>query len=76
MLDDTAATHALRELDAVRTAVDEGRYDEAGLRIELLEREIAGRDAVVVDIWQRLLAAERARIAQVDGQAAGESQPA
>jgi hypothetical protein len=76
MLDGTAATHALRELDAVRTAIDEGRYDEAGLRIELLERDIAGRDAVVVDIWQRLLAAERARVVQVSSQTDGESRPA
>jgi hypothetical protein len=76
MLDGTAATRALRALDAVRRAIDEGRFDEAGLRIELLEREIAGRDAAVVDIWQRLLAAERARIASVGGQASGESRPA
>lgn len=62
MLDETAATRAVNELDAVRDAIDEGRFREAALRIELLERDIAGRDAVVVDIWQRLLAAERSRI--------------
>jgi hypothetical protein len=62
MLDGTAADRALNELDAVRDAIDEGRFREAALRIELLERDIAGRDAVVVDIWQRLLAAERDRI--------------
>jgi hypothetical protein len=73
MLDGSAATRALRELDAVRCAIDEGRHDEAGLRIELLEREIAGRDAVVVDIWRRLLAAERARIEQTEGKTTGES---
>ena len=71
MLDGSAATRALRELDAVRAAIDEGRYDEAGLRIELLERDIAGRDAVVVDIWRRLLAAERARIEQSTGGTTG-----
>jgi hypothetical protein len=79
MMDGTAATHAMRELDAVRSAIDEGRYDEAGLRIELLEREIAGRGAVVVDIWRRLLEVELARIAQLDGRLsgpAGESRPA
>jgi hypothetical protein len=62
MLDGSAAHHALRELDALRTAVDEGRYAEAALRMELLERDIAGRDASVVDIWRRLLAVERARV--------------
>jgi hypothetical protein len=62
MMDGTAANHALRELDAVRTAIEAGRHDEAELRIELLEREIAGRDAAVVDIWRRLLAVERGRI--------------
>jgi len=61
MLDDTAATYALRELDSVRSAIAEGRFAEAALRIELLERDIAGRDATVVGVWQRLLAAERAR---------------
>jgi hypothetical protein len=61
VLDGSAATHALRELDSVRTAIDEGRFAEAALRIELLEQDIAGRDATVVGIWQRLLAAERAR---------------
>jgi hypothetical protein len=64
MLDGTAADRALNELDAVRDAIDERRFREAALRIELLERDIAGRDAVVVDIWQRLLAAERDRIDQ------------
>jgi hypothetical protein len=64
MLDGSAASHALRELDALRTAIDEGRYAEASLRLELLEGEIAGRDAVVVDIWQRLLTLERARMEQ------------
>jgi hypothetical protein len=72
MLDGTAATRALTELDAVRDAIDEGRFREAALRIELLERDIAGRDAVVVDIWQRLLAAERDRI----GERSEESRPA
>ncbi len=72
MLDESAATHALRELEAARSAVDEGRFAEAALRIELLEGEIAGRDATVVDIWRRLLAGERARIER----AAGESRPA
>jgi hypothetical protein len=62
MLDGTAATHALSELDAVRQAIDEGRFGEAALRIELLEAGIAGRDAAVVGVWQRLLAAERARV--------------
>jgi hypothetical protein len=62
MLDGTAAMYALRELEAVRAAVDEGRYAEAALRIELLESGIAGRDAAVVDVWQRLLAAERGRV--------------
>lgn len=64
MLDDTAATHALRELEAVRLAIDEGRYAEAALRIELLEAGIVGRDAAVVGVWQRLLAAERTRVEQ------------
>jgi hypothetical protein len=72
MLDGTAATRALNELDAVRDAIDEGRFREAALRIELLERDIAGRDAVVVDIWQRLLTAERSRI----DQSSEESRPA
>ena len=72
MLDGTAATRALNELDAVRNAIDEGRFREAALRIELLERDIAGRDVVVVDIWQRLLGAERDRI----DQSPGESRPA
>jgi len=72
MLDGTAATRALNELDAVRDAIGEGRFREAALRIELLERDIAGRDAVVVDIWQRLLAAERDRI----DQSSEESRPA
>ena len=72
MLDGTAATRALNELDAVRDAIDEGRFREAALRIELLERDLAGRDAVVVDIWQRLLAAERDRI----DQSSEESRPA
>jgi hypothetical protein len=62
MLDGTAAARALDELDAVRDAIDERRFREAALRIELLERDIAGRDAVVVDIWQRLLAVERGRL--------------
>jgi hypothetical protein len=64
MLDGTAATHALGELEAVRSAIDEGRLAEAALRIELLETGIAGRDATVVDVWQRLLAVERARVEQ------------
>jgi len=77
MLDGTAATRALTELDAVRDAIDEGRFGEAALRIELLERDIAGRDAVVVDIWQRLLAAERARVERGTGQQGSEeSRPA
>ncbi len=71
-MDGTAAQRALRELDTVRSAIDAGRVDEAALRIELLERDIAGRDAAVVDIWRRLLAAERSRI----DVAAGESRPA
>ena len=62
VLDDSEATRALHELDAVRAAIDEGRFREAALRIELLEQDIAGRDALVVDIWQRLLAAERSRL--------------
>ena len=77
MLDGTAADRALGELDAVREAIDEGRFSEAALRIELLEREIAGRDALVVDIWQRLLAAERARVEKATGQQeSGTSRPA
>ena len=64
MLDGSAATHALRELDSVRTAIAEGRFAEAALRIELLERDIAGRDATVVGVWQRLLEVERARVEQ------------
>lgn len=77
MMDGTAADRALNELDAVREAIDAGRFREAALRIELLERDIAGRDAAVVDIWQRLLAAERSRIDQssVD-RSSGESRPA
>ena len=67
MMDGTAAARALRELDAVRTAIEEGRLDEAALRIDLLERDIAGRDAAVVDIWRRLLTAERTRIDHVSG---------
>ena len=62
MLDGTAADHALRELEEVRSAIAEGRFAEAALRIELLEGDIAGRDATVVGIWQRLLAAERAHV--------------
>jgi hypothetical protein len=62
MLDGTAAAHALGELDAVRSAIDEGRFAEAAMRIELLEAGIAGRDATVVDVWQRLLTIERARV--------------
>jgi hypothetical protein len=62
MLDGTAATHALGELDAVRSAIDEGRFAEAALRIELLEAGIAGRGSQVVDVWHRLLAVERARV--------------
>ena len=42
MMDGTAADRALNELDAVRDAIDEGRFREAALRIELLERDIAG----------------------------------
>ena len=72
MLDGTAATRALDELDAVRDAIEEGRFREAALRIELLERDIAGRDASVVGIWQRLLAAERSRI----DESSEESRPA
>ncbi len=64
MLDGSAASHCLRELDAVRVAIDEARYDEAALRIELLEDGLVGRDATVVGIWQRLLDAEKARIAE------------
>lgn len=64
MLDGTAATHALAELDAVRAALDEGRFAEAVLRIELLEVGLTGRDAAVTNVWQRLLAAERARLDQ------------
>ncbi|HRD62155.1 MAG TPA: hypothetical protein PLZ93_06990 [Nocardioides sp.] len=67
MMDGSAANHALRELDAVREAIDTGRYAEAALRIELLEQDIAGRDAAVVDVWQRLLNAERARVQQGQG---------
>jgi hypothetical protein len=73
MLDGTAATRALDELDAVRDAIDEGRFREAALRIELLERDIAGRDAVVVDIWQRLLVAERARLDHGTGEQRSET---
>jgi hypothetical protein len=77
MLDGTAANRALDELDAVRDAIDEGRFSEAALRIELLERDIAGRDAVVVDIWQRLLIAERARLDHGTGEQTSEtSRPA
>jgi hypothetical protein len=77
MLDGTAADRALSELDAVRDAIDEGRFSEAALRIELLERDIAGRDAVVVDIWQRLLVAERARLEHGAGEQGSEaSRPA
>jgi hypothetical protein len=72
MMDGTAATHALGELDALRSAIDEGRFAEAALRIELLESGIAGRDALVVDIWQRLLAVERTRVER----SLGTSQPA
>jgi hypothetical protein len=64
MLDGTAAAHALGELDAVRGAIDDGRFAEAALRIELLEAGIAGRDQGVVDVWQRLLAVERTRVEQ------------
>jgi hypothetical protein len=64
VLDHGEATRALKELDAVRAAIGEGRFHEAALRIELLEQDIAGRDALVVDIWQRLLATERARLEQ------------
>jgi hypothetical protein len=64
MLDETAAQHALDELDAVREAVSEARFSEALLRIALLERDIGSRDPAVVDIWRRLLAAERARAEQ------------
>jgi hypothetical protein len=73
MLDGSAAHHALRELDALRSAVDEGRYAEAALRLELLEREIAGRDAAVVDIWRRLLTSEQARMEQLSDQKQGKS---
>ena len=77
MLDGTAADRALSELDAVRDAIDEGRFSEAALRIELLERDIAGRDAAVVDIWQRLLVAERARLEHGSGEQGSEaSRPA
>ena len=77
MLDGTAATRALNELDAVRDAVDAGRFREAALRIELLERDIAGRDAAVFDIWQRLLATERDRVEHGTGeQRSEESRPA
>lgn len=76
MLDGTAATRALDELDAVREAIGAGRFREAALRIELLERDIAGRDAAVVGIWQRLLDAERVRIERDSEQQAGESRPA
>ena len=72
MLDGSAANRALTELDSVRDAIDQGHFAEAALRIELLEHDIAGRDSAVVDIWQRLLASERARI---DKQS-GESRPA
>jgi hypothetical protein len=76
MLDGSAAHHALRELDALRGALDGGHYAEAALRLELLEREIAGRDATVVDIWRRLLGSERVRMEQLSGQVSGESRPA
>ena len=77
MLDGTEASRALNELDAVRDAIDEGRFREAALRIELLERDIASRDAAVVGIWQRLLAAERARVDRgSDEHGTGASQPA
>ena len=77
MLDGTAAARALTELDAVRDAIDEGRFAEAALRIELLEGDIAGRDAAVVDIWQRLLVAERARLEHGTGEETSEtSRPA
>ena len=76
MLDGSAAHHALGELDALRSAVDGGRYAEAALRMELLEREIAGCDAAVVDVWRRLLTSERVRMEQLSGQAPGESRPA
>jgi hypothetical protein len=76
MLDGTAAARALTELDAVRDAIDEGRFAEAALRIELLEGDIAGRDAVVVGIWQRLLVAERARLEHRAEQGSETSRPA
>jgi hypothetical protein len=77
MLDGTAAARALTELDAVRDAIDEGRFAEAALRIELLEGDLAGRDAAVVDIWQRLLVAERARLEHGTGEQTSEtSRPA
>ncbi len=72
MLDGSAADRALADLDAVRDAIEQGHFAEAALRIELLEQDIACRDAAVVGIWARLLAGERARIAQHSG----ESRPA
>lgn len=64
MLDGSAASHALSELDAVRVAIDEGRYAEAALRIDLIEDGLSGRDEAVVGIWRRLLEAEKARIVE------------
>jgi hypothetical protein len=76
MLDETAAQRALDELDVVRAAISGGRYSEAVLRIELLERDIGSRDPAVVDIWRRLLAAERARVDQRPDQRPDTSRPA
>ena len=76
MLDGSAATRAHAELDAVRDAIDAHRFAEARLRIEVLEQEISGRDAAVVDIWQRLLSAERARLADAASRSTETSQPA
>jgi hypothetical protein len=76
MLDGTAADRALHDLDVVRDAIGEGRYAEAAMRIELLERDIAGRDPAVVDIWRRLLAAERERVLLGSGEHGGASRPA